>query len=626
MSGRYDKDYQNVVDKLNEAFLKDRKDLEEDKKPLEVILLQNHKQMKELPGNEKKAIKDKLGQRIQNISYLDEKEKQLLEDVRENRKLNYKVTAWKMTGIVNMKKIMSAYTKLTQENETFRTVYLYREQMEPVRVVYEAKELTFPVHDLRNMSREKSNLIIRSVMAAESRREYNMETDAPCCIRGYLTALDELVAVVSIYPYLPYPMGMREMMYRIFPDMKMEADNIANVNDKTLRRMYEQLQAKSVEYWKGLLDNPGKRLTLPGEKTDIQSMDGQYRQRAILCKELGDKLTGQITEFAQARKISEQTVFLYVWAQILGRYHDENHPVLAEACNEKHLHIMPVRVDRTMSKEEALHALEEQLAYSKQFTGCTTVDIERATGIEFAQYFRMLQDFEGLNEKTEESFYTGDSDINLCVSYQKKEHNIIMNYVSRSGISEMMLDNIHELFLEILEELLQNGSTKFDKKTYIKIDDSDEERLNKLRLAQIALYLKNTGIFNTITVEGIMKLAEYCTLRTYLESDTIITEGIRSNMIYIIGDGRLEESRMDMEGMVKSLRIAKPGSVFGIESLFAGAAAHSTYTVVGAQARIVEIDRETFTEALRRKPEGWITLLEMENDQKCKLQRLWTME
>lgn len=620
MAGRYDKDYQNVVEQLNEAFMKDRNDQEEE------VLVQKRNLVKEMPTEEKKTIKDKLGQGIQNISYLDEKEKQLLEDVQEHRRLNYKVTVWKMTGIVNMKKVMSAYTKLTQENEAFRTVYLYKGLEYPVRVVYEAKELTFPIHDLRNMSREKSNLIIRSVMAAESRREYNMETDAPCCIRGYLTALDELVAVVSIYPYLPYPMGMREMMYRIFPDMKMEADNIANVNDKTLRRMYEQLQSKSMDYWKGLLDNPGKRLTLPGEKTDIQGRDGQYQQRAILYKELGDKLTGQITEFAQARKISGQTVFLYAWAQILGRYHDENNPVLAKVCNGEHLHIMPVRVDRTKPKEEALHELETQMAQSKQYTGCTTADIEKATGMEFAQYFRMLQDFEGLNEKAEEAFYTDDSDINLCISYQRKECNIIMNYVSRSGVPEMMLDNIHELFLEMLEELLQSGSTRFDKKTYIKIDDSDEERLNKLRLAQIALYLKNTGIFDTMTVEGIMKLAEYCTLRTYLESDTIITEQTRSNVIYIIGDGRLEESRMDMEGMVKSLRIAKTGNVFGIESLFDGAVAHSTYTVAGPQARIVEIDRDILKEALRRKPQGWITLLEMENDQKCKLQRLWTME
>lgn len=620
MAGRYDKDYQNVVEQLNEAFMKDRNDQEEE------VLVQKRNLVKEMPTEEKKTIKDKLGQGIQNISYLDEKEKQLLEDVQEHRRLNYKVTVWKMTGIVNMKKVMSAYTKLTQENEAFRTVYLYKGLEYPVRVVYEAKELTFPIHDLRNMSREKSNLIIRSVMAAESRREYNMETDAPCCIRGYLTALNELVAVVSIYPYLPYPMGMREMMYRIFPDMKMEADNIANVNDKTLRRMYEQLQSKSMNYWKGLLDNPGKRLTLPGEKTDIQGRNGQYQQRAILYKELGDKLTGQITEFAHARKISEQTVFLYAWAQILGRYHDENNPVLAKVCNGEHLHIMPVRVDRTMPKEEALHELETQIVQSKQYTGCTTADIEKATGMEFAQYFRMLQDFEGLNEKTEESFYTDDSDINLCISYQRKKCNITMNYVSRSGVPEMMLDNIHELFLEMLEELLQSGSTRFDKKTYIKIDDSDEERLNKLRLAQIALYLKNAGIFDTMTVEGIMKLAEYCTLRTYLESDTIITEQTRSNVIYIIGDGRLEESRMDMEGMVKSLRIAKPGNVFGIESLFDGAVAHSTYTVAGPQARIVEIDRDILKEALRRKPQGWITLLEMENDQKCKLQRLWTME
>lgn len=619
MAGRYDKDYQNVVAKLNEAFSKEKKIMEE-------VPVQKCKLIEGLPGEELKIIKGKLSQGVQNIEYLSEKEKLLLEDVHQYMKLNYKVMVWKLTGFIDMKEIMSCYSRLVLENEAFRTVYLYRGLREPVRVVYEAKELTFPVHDLKNMSREKSNLLIRSVMAAESRREYNMESDSPFCIKGYLTAVNEMVVVASVYPYLPYPVGMREMMYRIFPGMKLETNNMADVNDTTLRKMYEQLQAKSVEYWKGLLDKPGKRLTIPGEKTDLQDMNRQYRQRAIAYKELNERLSGQIAEYAQANHISEQTVFLYAWAEILGKFHDESAPLLAVACNGEHLHVMPVRVDRTVAKTDALYAIETQLAHSRQFTGCTVTDIEEATGILFAQYFRILHDFEGLGEKTEESFGTDDTDINLCITYQRKERNIVMNYVSRSGIPEMMLDNIHEWLQEMLTEVLQYSNSRFDKKTYISVDDTDEEKLSKLRLAQIALYLKNTGIFNTMTVDGIMKLAEYCTLRTYLESDAVITEGSRSDMIYLIGDGRLEESRMDMEGMVKSLRIAKPGSVFGIESLFEGATAHSTYTVVGPQARIVEIDREIFTEVLRRKPEGWITLLEMENDQKCKMQRLWTME
>lgn len=624
MAGRYDKDYQNVVAKLNEAFLKDKK--EENKQVVEEISVEKRKQIEELPKEELKIIKSKLSQEVQSTGYLSEKEKMLLEDIQKFMKLKYKVAVWKMTGTVKIKEIMTAYTKLVQENEPFRTAYLYKGLKEPVRVVYKSRELTFPVHDVRSMSKDKVNLLIRSVVAAESRREYNVEVDSLFSIKGYLTQTDELMVVVSVYPYLPCPVGMREMMYRIFPGMKSETGNIGAVDEKTLRRMYDQLRIKSVEYWKELLSQPGSRLTLPGEKTAADDMEGQYRQRAYYYKELGEKLTGQIVEFAQTNHVSEQTVILYAWAELLGRYHKENHPVLAVTCSGEHLHIMPVKVDRNQDKRDALCAIEKQVEHSRQFTGCTVADIEKATGISFAEHFRLLHNFEGLSASPQDNFYTDDSDINLCISYQRKEKDIALSYTSGSGILEMMLDNVHELLVEMLTELLQPDSGKFDKKTYIGIDDTDEEKLKKLRYAQIALYLKNTGIFNTITVEGIMQLAEHCTLRTYLESDTVIAEGTKPNVIYLLGEGKLEESRMDMEGMVKSLRIAKAGSVFGMESLFEGKAAHSTYTVVGAQARIVEIDRDIFTEALRRKPEGWIALLEMENDQKCKLQRLWTME
>ena len=80
------------------------------------------------------------------------------------------------------------------------------------------------------------------------------------------------------------------------------------------------------------------------------------------------------------------------------------------------------------------------------------------------------------------------------------------------------------------------------------------------------------------------------------------------------------------DGMVKSLRILKKGDIFGVESLFSEALSAHTYTVVSQQAQIVEIDKEILTETFRRKPEGWIALLEKENKLKSKFQYLWTLE
>ena len=190
---------------------------------------------------------------------------------------------------------------------------------------------------------------------------------------------------------------------------------------------------------------------------------------------------------------------------------------------------------------------------------------------------------------------------------------------------EIILDNLHDVLIGELSMLVVPGSARFDKSTFIKAGDTNEEKRYKILLAQIGLYLKNSGIFQMITVDEIMKLAEYCRLRTYLSGDSVITEKTRISNVCILGDGTLEESRMDADGMVKTVRIIKQDSVFGIESLFPNGESGTTYTVISPQAKIVEIDSKILTEALRRVPEGWIALLQKENDQKSRLQRLWTM-
>ena len=264
-------------------------------------------------------------------------------------------------------------------------------------------------------------------------------------------------------------------------------------------------------------------------------------------------------------------------------------------------------------------------------------DLEQAVGIAFPEYFRMVHaflefseledlgagksDMEFLSENSEE-----DQDINLWISYQIFDQKISMNYLSKGGIMEMILENLHELFTEELSALLMPEQNRFDKTTFITAEDTDEERMYKIQLAQIALYLKESGIFGSVTVDEIMKLAEYCRPSTYLSNDIIISEKTRTGSIYILGEGKLEESLTAPDGMVKSLRIMKKGCIFGIESLFPEGESKTTYTVVSPQAKLVEIDSEIFKEVLRRKPEGWIALLEKECDQKSRLQRLWTME
>lgn len=639
MKKKYDKDYKLLIEKLNDLFEIDKDKNEKEENPAEQlkgIIVEKHKQIENIPTEELKKIKAKVKLGVTDIDYLTEKEKFQLEDINKNKKLSYKQAVWRMVGEIDSKKIMENYEKFMQNNEIFRTVYLYKGLEEPVKVIYANREKTFPIHDIRNVNYEKQNFLIKNILAAEARREYNVESDATLRLQGFLTGANEMLVVISVYANLPCPMGIREILYQIFEGMRPDNSNVPVADEKTIRQMNEQLRKKSVDYWKELMRPTGKSLTVPGETTGTDIIGNKRYEKIVLYQEVGEELTTKITEYCKKSGTSVKALFLYAWADLLGRYHNEENPIMAVACNGEKMNIIPVKISRNPKNHDRIHDIDSQLTQSEKYSSCAVSDVEAAVGVKFTEYFRMLHNFMEFNELDDLGKNNGDiaaingiqaddTDINLFVSYQMFENNVMLTYTSKGGILELMLDNLHELFLEELSELMIPNSARFDKKTFIKVDDTDEAKLYKIRVAQIALYLKNAGIFNSITVEEIMKLAEYCKLRTYLAGDAVITEKSQLSKIYILGEGKMEESRMADDGMVKSLRIVKKGSILGVESLFAGGEAPTTYTVLSTQAKIVEIDKDILTEALRRKPEGWIALLEKENDQKRKLQRLWTM-
>ena len=101
MTGRHDKDYQNIIAKLNQEFGQDRKEpvsVSADKPKMQKI--------EEISESELRKIQEKLCADVTEIGYLNEKEKLLLEDINDYMKLNYKIATWKLTGRINLKQIM----------------------------------------------------------------------------------------------------------------------------------------------------------------------------------------------------------------------------------------------------------------------------------------------------------------------------------------------------------------------------------------------------------------------------------------------------------------------------------------------------------------------------------------
>lgn len=269
MAKRYDADYKELISQLNDAFSKKNSSVRLEM--FDNLLSEKKKCIEDMPSEELRKIKSKIHSGVTDIAYLTEQEKVMLNDIAGCRSLNYRQVVWSMIGTIRMNQIMEDYTKFMENNEIFRTVYLYKGLEKPVRVVYENRENVFPIHDLTSVDYEKQNFLIKNVLAAEARREYHLETDSPFRMHGYLTSSNELLVIVSIYPYLQYSTGIREMMYRIFDGLRPKSDYVHTVDEKTIRQMNETLRQKSIQYWKNLLLPLGKSLTIPGELGNVKT-------------------------------------------------------------------------------------------------------------------------------------------------------------------------------------------------------------------------------------------------------------------------------------------------------------------------------------------------------------------
>lgn len=631
-----EEDYKDAVQKLACAFEKKQED--EKKKKLELfdrMTTEKEKFIENIPYEELKKISDKVCSKITNIRYLTEAEKLLLEEIKRGKKLKYKQVVYHLTGNIDKEKIMKNYVELLRSEHSFCTNYLYKGLKEPVRVVCEQKETTFPIHDIRELHKNKQIFVVKNVLAAEMRREYDIENDATLRVRGYLTADNEMMVVISLYPYFQYLFGFKEIIYKIFDGLKPRSSQISAMDEKMLQRLNDKLKEQSINHWKEMLLPKENIITIPGESKRV--FGNTLQKSLLLYKELGEEFIQKLTAFCESQQVSFKAVFLFAWGNLLGRYHNTKKITMAVTQSKGNMNVFPVRADVNCKLLESLRDIDTQLKQSVKYSDCTIHDVEKETGIVFHEYFRMLHNFmefselDTIGENTDgikefEDMNAGDAEINLSVDYHLYDNNIGIQYTSRGGIMEIVLDNLHELFLDELSNLLVPEQEKFNKHTFIKLNDTDEEKLYKLQIAQIALYLKESGIFESITVDEIMKLAEYCQLSTRLMDDIVVSEKSRTSSIYIVGEGKLEESLTANDGIVKSLRIIKKGSIFGMESLFEKDEAKTAYTVVSQQAKIVEIDKEILIEVFRRNPQGWIALLKKENEQKFRLQRLWTME
>ncbi len=123
----------------------------------------------------------------------------------------------------------------------------------------------------------------------------------------------------------------------------------------------------------------------------------------------------------------------------------------------------------------------------------------------------------------------------------------------------------------------------------------------------VADSLKAVPLFSGLSSEEIATLAEGAVVRTYQKNTIVVTEGERSDSLYVILAGRVKVFVSDEHGKDLVLRVEGPGEYFGELALDEGPRTASVATL--EQCKLAVIANDVVRGLLARHPEAALQLI-----------------
>lgn len=584
---------------------------------------------------------------IESMSWMSKKEEKIVSYIQRGERTRFRQEVWMVTGEIDTQEILENYNKTLEKVKAFRTYLMYRNLSRGVKVVNEPERSSFPIVNLKDFEDEKREHYIGSFLLAEARREYDPEQDAAVKLHGFLVEENRMIVVTSVYPSVSLDMDVHSILLYVFRGLHLNqkagtVDSLRNTAGKMAERMADKSEVKKTEYreeeirrclayWKKSLHPLGRSLSIPGEV----NAEGEVG-RSSAYKEISAALQTEIKKFCRQNQISEKNLFLTTFAKLLCSYQNVPEPILAVAENGEQMNWIPIRFFAKESLSFNEEKIRVQIQEGIQNSVCTTDELSQAMGVRMQEHFRVLHNFIQFDKEDVEDDgkillgglldqNEGSLDTALKINYYCIGDSMRLNYIyQKKRFYDEGIDKLHQIFLHMLKEIISFKEPKFDKNKYITEADSDEEKIRKLEVAQRALYIQQTELFDDCTVEELMKLADSCRHIRYSVNDVVLDENKKICEVGILAEGSLEESRIARDGTRKSVSLLKPKTIFALECLCDNNENKFTYEVASPEAKVVWIEREVLMDFLNQHPNSWKGIVEALCDSANRMKMLWT--
>jgi CRP/FNR family cyclic AMP-dependent transcriptional regulator len=126
-------------------------------------------------------------------------------------------------------------------------------------------------------------------------------------------------------------------------------------------------------------------------------------------------------------------------------------------------------------------------------------------------------------------------------------------------------------------------------------------------MLSVADSLKAVSLFSALTAQEIATLADAATVRTFARNAIVMTEGERSDSLYVVLSGRVKVYVSDEHGKDLVLNVQGPGEYFGELALDEGPRSASVMTL--EPCKLAVIANDVLREFLTGHPEAAVQLV-----------------
>ncbi len=586
-----------------------------------------------LSANDFTRLSRKLTRNVESATIANDDEEKIIDNIAAGKNVSFSQSLWGLAGPVDSKNIMRSYNELLRETPALRTHYIYEGMSERIRVVYYHSISSFPIIDISNLNSKEQTKFLEKFVSSKARFEYNPESENILNLHAFLIEKDKLLLWVGFYHDLCKSVNLYGIIKTLFKDFKIYMSSSQTNDISEVDSNYDEKVKESVNYWLESIKPIGKALNYPGESnTPIKSFD-----KNSVYKVVDKSLTDKINDYCLKNNVSLKSVWLLAWGYMLSFYNSENQPLLAVETKHKKHFVAPVKILRNAKSLDNVKEIDKILKSAAKYNNCSLENICESADIDMHSYFKMLHSFLDLrtynsvdqvvNNATELGFSNKPSNYKIRVLYYYYVDEVGLNYVYyREAFYDSAIEQMHKLLIDVVTEIVSSDENKFEKNYFENALDSNVEKLLKKDLKNKADYLKKSGLFGDRSDEDFLILSEKVQLRRYSANDIIIKEGTASHSIGILIEGMLEESRVDMDGIVHTIRLCKPFTLISIEGLFDENVLSSTLSAYSDEAKVLFIERPDIYNFLSSSPDTWSKLLKACNDSLVTMKKLWTSQ